>query len=88
MSDSKRGEINGWLCDHCGQHTYCVPVHDGVTPMFLSCRTTAGCLGTGTSLMYPVPPIPEHARYEKAIETLEGASGMLSSHPKPEDFGE
>lgn len=66
MSGSKRGEVNGWLCDHCGKHTYCVHVDDGVTPMFLGCRTTPDCLGTGTSLMYPPPPIPEHVR--EAVE--------------------
>lgn len=57
---SKRGEINGWRCDHCGHHTYVVHVDDGVTPMFLACRATAACKGTGTSLMYPPPPVPQH----------------------------
>lgn len=57
---SKRGEINGWRCDECGHHTYVVHVDDGVTPMFLACRATAGCKGTGVSLMYPAPPVPQH----------------------------
>jgi hypothetical protein len=58
---SSRGEINGWRCDVCGQHTYCVHVDDGVTPMFLGCRAgTVGCKGTGVSLMYPSPPYPQH----------------------------
>ena len=57
---SKRGEINGWKCDKCGRVTYGVHVDDGVTPMFLACRETPGCDGTGTSLMYPPPPIPAH----------------------------
>lgn len=55
-----RGEVNGWRCDRCGHHTYCVHVDDGVTPMFLGCRATAGCKGTGISIMYPPPPIPQH----------------------------
>jgi hypothetical protein len=35
---SRRGEINGWTCDQCGETTYVVHVADGVTPMFLACR--------------------------------------------------
>lgn len=61
---SSRGEINGWACDKCGEVTYCVHVDDGVTPMFLACRATGAvgaCGGTGTSLMYPPPPVPDHA---------------------------
>lgn len=57
---SRRGEVNGWTCDECGATTYCVHVDDGVTPMFLGCRATEGCKGTGRSLMYPSPPVPPH----------------------------
>lgn len=59
---SRRGEVNGWTCDRCGETTYCVHVDDGVTPMFLACRAhgEAGSCGMGTSLMYPAPPVPDH----------------------------
>ena len=60
---SKRGEINGWTCDKCGETTYCVHVDDGVTPMFLGCRATGSpddCDGMGQSLMYPEPPAPPY----------------------------
>jgi hypothetical protein len=63
---SRRGEINGWTCDYCGQTTYCVHVDDGVTPMFLACRAEgvepneAKCKGMGRSLMYPPAPPPPH----------------------------
>jgi hypothetical protein len=57
---SARGEINGWRCADCGAHTYVVHVDDGVTPMFLACRATEGCKGTGVSLMYSRPPVPQH----------------------------
>ena len=60
---SKRGEINGWTCDKCGEITYVIHVADGVTPMFLACRASGDlghCSGMGTSLMYPAPPVPPH----------------------------
>jgi len=60
---SLAGEINGWRCDRCGQHTYCIHVNDGVTPMFLACRASGrlgDCDGTGASLMYPGGPPPAH----------------------------
>jgi hypothetical protein len=84
---SKRGEINGWRCELCERHTYCVHVDDGVTPMFLKCRATAECLGTGVSLMYPKPPIPEHVREAVAWEwfkpspvEMEALPGALRYH--------
>ena len=63
---SKRGDINGYVCDTCKQHTFIVHVDDGVTPMFLACRAEgedpreAECKGRGTSLMYPTMPAPQH----------------------------
>lgn len=60
MSGSKAGEINGWQCGRCDAVTYAIHVDDGVTPMFLGCRATDGCEGTGASLMYPPPPVPAH----------------------------
>ena len=71
MSGSLRGEINGWRCLNeiagmkmdrpaCDGITYAIHVDDGVTPMFLGCRATEGCSGTGVSLMYPAPPVPKH----------------------------
>jgi hypothetical protein len=65
---SRRGEINGWRCDACGEHTYCVHIDDGVTPMFLGCRATPGCSGRGVSLMYPAPPVPQYVLDEVAWE--------------------
>lgn len=60
---SARGEINGWTCETCGKTTYCIHVDDGVTPMFLACRASGrlgDCDGTGRSMMYPAPPVPDH----------------------------
>jgi hypothetical protein len=65
---SKRGEINGWLCQKCKCHTYAVHVDDGVTPFYLACRADgrdprdpeSDCDGVGQSLFYPAPPAPDH----------------------------
>lgn len=51
--------INGWTCEKCGETTYCVDIHEGVTPMMLACRATTACNGTARSLFYPRDP-PEH----------------------------
>lgn len=64
---SKRGEVNGWVCQRCGQGTYAIHVDDGVTPMFLACRATDNCGGRGTSLMYPPDP-PSHVLQAVAWE--------------------
>jgi hypothetical protein len=63
MSNSTRGDVNGYFCKECGEHTFVVHVDDGVTPMFLACRASGdveACKGMGTSLMYPEPPIPDY----------------------------
>lgn len=67
---AERGEVNGYRCDRCGRHTYVVHVDGGVTPMFLACRADGEppACGTGTSLMYPRPPIPAHIRAAVAFE--------------------
>lgn len=53
-----RGSVNSWTCTTCGRPTVAVHVDDGVTPMFLGCRSTEGCTGRGTSNGYmPVPPM-------------------------------
>lgn len=64
--DDLTGRINGWRCDTCGRHTYCVLLESGVTPMFLACRAeglepqAAACKGTATSLMFPPDKPPPH----------------------------
>lgn len=62
------GRINAWKCDQCGKVTVCRDLHTGVTPMFLACRRTEGCQGTGASAGYPPGPIPpwitEHLAWE------------------------
>lgn len=45
------GSINGWRCP-AGHVTCAVHVDEGVTPMFLACRTE-GCDERATSMMYP-----------------------------------
>lgn len=78
---SERGEINGYRCDTCGEHTYIVHVDDGVTPMFLGCRKSGsaegGCQGQGVSLMYPPPPIPPYVLASVEWEWYEPDLGEL-----------
>lgn len=75
---SERGRINGWRCEpspvtsearpYCGQITYAIHVHRGVTPMFLACHASGHepdhpdnpCSGNGVSLMYPDGDPPPH----------------------------
>lgn len=73
---SKVGAVNGWRCSACQAVTYCVHVDQGVTPMFLGCRRD-GCLGTGTSLMYPPPPVPAHVLNDVAWEWYKPSKKQL-----------
>lgn len=60
------GRINGYLCGVCNRYTVTVDVHDGVTPMFLTCRASGDseeCLGRATSMMYADPATwPNHGQ--------------------------
>ena len=58
---SRQGEVNGWVCEECGETTYAIHVDDGVTPFYLGCRATEGCEGMAKSMFYPTGPIPHHA---------------------------
>lgn len=57
---TKRGALNAWQCSTCGKSTVAVHVDDGVTPMFLGCRATPGCIGRATSSGYPSGPVPHY----------------------------
>lgn len=46
------GSINQYKCPVCGQSITTVNRDNGVTPMFLACRATAGCKGHSRSVMY------------------------------------
>ena len=54
------GSINAWQCEVCGGLTVAIHADEGVTPMFLACRSTEGCKGRAVSSGYPPPPIPDH----------------------------
>jgi ssDNA-binding Zn-finger/Zn-ribbon topoisomerase 1 len=53
LPEDTTGQVNGWYCPTCGQVTYGIHLHHGVTPMFLGCRATPDCTGVAASLMYP-----------------------------------
>lgn len=57
MSPTPVGEPiwNHYHCDTCQQVTITKHEDPGVTPMFLRCRATPGCEGTGQSAMYRGP---------------------------------
>ena len=59
---SPHHSMNGYSCDQCGGMTMTIDVHVGVTPMFLGCRATEGCSGTGVSRSYPPKLPPEGHR--------------------------
>lgn len=45
--------VNVYKCEACGQLTVTLDHDNGVTPMFLGCRTTRDCGGRGVSSGYP-----------------------------------
>lgn len=56
------GRENVYTCKRCGGFTVTIDVDDGVTPMFIECRSpppgTEDCKGMAASAMYPVGPRP------------------------------
>lgn len=56
------GRENVYTCKRCGGFTVTIDVDDGVTPMFIECRTpppgAGACNGTAASAMYPPGPRP------------------------------
>lgn len=75
--------LNAYKCDTCGRCTVTIDVDPGVTPMFLACRRTDGCRGTGVSAGYPASPIPpnlqQHLDWEWAIPTREEWAQLSSA---------
>lgn len=64
---TKAGDINGYICETCTGVIYVRHADAGTTPMFLTCRATAGCAGRMDSTMYALPPAgfhPLHVTYE------------------------
>lgn len=58
--------LNQYTCEMCGGVITTIDRHEGVTPMFLNCRATAGCSGRSYSSMYRVDPsaTPTHEWYK------------------------
>lgn len=57
------GAINAYSCTTCSKLTVVQHIDAGVTPMFLACRATPDCDGTGESLGYPNQDrIPQRVR--------------------------
>lgn len=65
---SKKGEVNGWVCEKCGETTYAIHVDDGVTPFYLGCRVPGECDGVGKSMFYPSGPVPFDVQRAVAFE--------------------
>lgn len=63
------GRINAYHCPVCRAYIVTVDIHEGTTPMFLSCRSTRGCRGQMYSMGYPPQPWPAEA--PKPIPTWE-----------------
>lgn len=72
-----RGSVNAWKCEECGLLLVAIHVDDGVTPMLLGCRVTAGCTGMMISSGYPRPPIPEHILERLAWEWRKASTTQL-----------
>jgi hypothetical protein len=49
---------NRYTCDTCGRDTITKHEDLGTTPMFVNCRATLGCEGTGVSHPYGVSQDP------------------------------
>jgi len=60
------GRMNKYTCKTCGGSIITQDADAGVTPMFLACRATEGCLGSMASSMYvcndDAPPTHEWFR--------------------------
>lgn len=50
------GAINAYVCSTCYRLTVVEHVDRGVTPMYMSCLATEGCVGTARSMRYPPNP--------------------------------
>lgn len=59
-------KVNGYVCRDCGETTWTVDIHQGVTPGMMLCKTTPDCNGMAMSRFYRVPPnhpTPTHEWY-------------------------
>lgn len=82
----RRGEVNGYICQRCGEVTMVVLVDDGTTPFMIACRaegldpTAAKCKGTAESMFYPRSPLPPGYRailLERGWEWYAASKGQL-----------
>lgn len=75
-----KGKKNRYTCDACGGVIITVDIDDGVTPAFLSCKTTLGCLGTMHSDFYRVQTtMPAEYEWLKP-DSLKGYSRGMRQH--------
>src|SRR4030066_1523365 len=80
----KRGAVNQYTCQTCGEVITTVNLTDGVTPMFIRCRRLGGrCEGMMTSAVYRVSQDslwPTHVWYRPLGEQLKRLTVGERSH--------
>ena len=80
------GRENVYTCPECSGYTVTIDVDEGVTPMFLNCRATAGCKGMAHSAMYPEGqrppwiPAPTFEWFKPVGEDYEKLSAAMKDH--------
>jgi hypothetical protein len=78
--------VNGYHCPSCGRTLIVTHLDEGVTPVFLACRKTAGCTGQSHSLGYPPSPVPAylgeptHEWYRPGQEQFDSLDPAMREH--------
>lgn len=72
------GAINVYQCATCGHKTVTVNLAEGVTPMFINCRSEQFCKGVAHSKMYRVPQdlTPTHEWYRPSRIEAKQLNGL------------
>ena len=83
MTENKDA-LNQYTCDRCGGFITTIDVDKGVTPMFLGCRATPGCVGRMTSHMYRVQgsPTPTHEWFRPSLKNARRQGPDMLDHVK------
>jgi hypothetical protein len=66
---SFEGKKNAYYCEDCKGYIVTIDRDEGVTPMFLACRTGRSCKGSMRSMMYPDEPWPAVDGFGNPIPT-------------------